>query len=92
LVATADGARRHRSWPSRAGGAQCNFGVAPLFGVASTRQRLRQLCDGAVTASRSYSDYAERLEAAGVELVPVTQFDGRNYRKGFWLSIQTGAY
>jgi hypothetical protein len=45
-------------------------------GVASTRQRLQQLCDGAVTASRSYSDYAERLEAAGVELVPVTQLDG----------------
>lgn len=44
--------------------------------MASTRQRLQQLCDGAVTASRSYSDYAERLEAAGVELVPVTQLDG----------------
>lgn len=45
-------------------------------GVASTRQRLQQLCDGAVTASRSYSDYAERLDAAGVDLVPVTQLDG----------------
>jgi hypothetical protein len=45
-------------------------------GVASTRQRLQQLCDGAVSASRSYSDYAERLEAAGVDLVPVTQLDG----------------
>jgi hypothetical protein len=45
-------------------------------GVASTRQRLQQLCNAAVTANRSYSDYAERLEAAGVELVPVTQLDG----------------
>jgi hypothetical protein len=45
-------------------------------GVASTRQRLQQLCDGAATTSRTYSDYAERLEAAGVELVPVTQLDG----------------
>lgn len=46
-------------------------------GVASTRQRLQQLCDGAVTTSRSYSDYAERLEAVGVELLPVTQVDGQ---------------
>jgi hypothetical protein len=45
-------------------------------GVPSTRQRLQQLCDGAITTSRSYSDYAERLEAASVELVPVTQLDG----------------
>jgi hypothetical protein len=45
-------------------------------GIASTRQRLQQLCDGAATTSRTYSDYAERLEVAGVELVPVTQFDG----------------
>jgi hypothetical protein len=45
-------------------------------GIASTRQRLQQLCDGAATKSRTYSDYAERLEAAGVELVPVTQLDG----------------
>jgi hypothetical protein len=45
-------------------------------GIASTRQRLQQLCDGAATSSRTYSDYAERLEAAGVELVPVTQLDG----------------
>jgi hypothetical protein len=45
-------------------------------GIASTRQRLQQLCDGAATTSRTYGDYAERLEAAGVELVPVTQLDG----------------
>jgi hypothetical protein len=46
-------------------------------GVPSTCQRLQQLCDGAITISRSYSDYAERLEAAGVELLPVTQLDGQ---------------
>jgi hypothetical protein len=46
-------------------------------GVPSTRQRLQQLCDGAITTSRSYSDYAEKLEAAGVELSPVTQLDGQ---------------
>ena len=46
-------------------------------GVPSTRQRLQQLCDGAITTSRGYSDYAERLEAAGVELLPVTQLDGQ---------------
>jgi hypothetical protein len=46
-------------------------------GIASTRQRLQQLCDGAATTSRTCSDYAERLAAAGVELVPVTQLDGQ---------------
>jgi hypothetical protein len=45
-------------------------------GVASTRQRLQQLCDGAVTTSGSYSEYGEWLEAAGVDLVPVTQLNG----------------
>jgi hypothetical protein len=45
-------------------------------GIASTRQRLQQLCDGVATTSRTYTDYAERLETAGVELVPVTQLDG----------------
>jgi hypothetical protein len=45
-------------------------------GIASTRQRLQQLCDGAARTSRTYGDYVERLEAAGVELVPVTQLDG----------------
>jgi hypothetical protein len=45
-------------------------------GIASTRQRLQQLCDAAATSGRTYSDYAERLEAAGVELVAVTQLDG----------------
>jgi hypothetical protein len=45
-------------------------------GLPSTRQRLQQLCDGAVAISRSYSEYAAHLAAAGVELVPVTQVDG----------------
>lgn len=45
-------------------------------GVPSTRQRLQQLCDGAVAVSRSYSEYAAHLEAAGVALVPVIQMEG----------------
>lgn len=35
-------------------------------GVASTRLRLQQLCDAAATSSRTYTDYSEWLEAAGV--------------------------
>ncbi len=46
-------------------------------GVPSTRQRLQQLCDGAARDCDSFSEYAERLEAVGVELVPVTQLEGR---------------
>src|SRR5471032_1841920 len=46
-------------------------------GVPSTRQRLQQLCDGAATHCHSFSEYAERLAAVGVELVPVTQLEGR---------------
>lgn len=46
-------------------------------GVPSTRQRLQQLCDGAATHCHSFSEYAERLEAVGIALVPVTQLDGR---------------
>lgn len=42
-------------------------------GMASTRQRLQHLCDAALKGCGSYTEYAERLEAAGVELVPVTQ-------------------
>jgi hypothetical protein len=45
-------------------------------GVPSTRQRLQQLCDGAVAISRDYSEYAAHLEAAGVALVPVVQIAG----------------
>ncbi len=46
-------------------------------GVPSTRQRLQQLCDGAARECESFSRYAERLQAVGVELVPVTQLEGR---------------
>lgn len=45
-------------------------------GVASTRQLLQQLCDSAVNASSSYSEYAAALEAAEIELMPVTQLGG----------------
>jgi hypothetical protein len=45
-------------------------------GEASTRQRLQQLCDGAVRNCASFSEYAARLEAAGVTLVPVLQMEG----------------
>lgn len=46
-------------------------------GEASTRQRLQQLCDGAAINSKSFTDYAERLEAVKVELIPVTQINGQ---------------
>lgn len=42
-------------------------------GMASTRQRLQHLCDAALKGCGSYTEYTERLEVAGVELVPVTQ-------------------
>ncbi|GJI88756.1 relaxase/mobilization nuclease domain-containing protein [Duganella hordei] len=45
-------------------------------GIPSTRQRLQQLCDGAAERCVSFTEYAERLEAIGVELVPVIQLDG----------------
>jgi hypothetical protein len=45
-------------------------------GEPSTRQQLQQLCDGAAAGCRNFTEYAERLEAAGVDLLPVTQLDG----------------
>lgn len=45
-------------------------------GIPSTRQQLQLLCDGAVKGCDSFSAYAERLEAAGVDLLPMTQLDG----------------
>lgn len=45
-------------------------------GRPSTRQQLQQLCDAAAKGCSSFAHYAERLEAAGVELVPVTQLHG----------------
>lgn len=44
--------------------------------VPSTRQRLQQLCDAAKRDCHEFSQYQERLEAAGVELVPVAQLNG----------------
>lgn len=45
-------------------------------GCASTRQQLQQLCDAAMVDCPGFAAYAERLMAAGVELVPVTQLEG----------------
>jgi hypothetical protein len=50
-------------------------------GMPSTRQRLQQLCDGAAVRCDSFTEYALRLEAVGVELVPVTQLE-RNKMSG----------
>jgi hypothetical protein len=46
-------------------------------GQPSTRQQLQQLCDGAIERCGSFTEYAARLEAAGVELLPVTQLEGK---------------
>jgi hypothetical protein len=45
-------------------------------GKPSTRQQLQQLCDVAAKDCDTFTRYAERLEAAGVDLVPVLQLDG----------------
>lgn len=45
-------------------------------GKPSTRQQLQQLCDAAAKDCHSFSEYQERLEAAGVEVVPVVQLNG----------------
>ena len=45
-------------------------------GQPSTRQQLQQLCDAAAKDCRSFTEYQERLEASGVELVPVVQLEG----------------
>lgn len=45
-------------------------------GQPSTRQQLQQLCDGAAKDCPDFTTYQERLEAAGVELVPVAQLHG----------------
>jgi hypothetical protein len=47
------------------------------IGEPLTRQQLQQLCDGAIERCTSFSDYAARLEAAGVALLPVMQLEGR---------------
>jgi len=45
-------------------------------GTPSVRQQLQQLCDSAAKGCTSFTIYQERLEAAGVELVPVVQLGG----------------
>jgi len=45
-------------------------------GKPSTRQQLQQLCDAAAKDCDTFKLYAERLEVAGVDLVPVLQLDG----------------
>lgn len=45
-------------------------------GKPSARQQLQQLCDGAAKGCHSFTQYQERLEAVGVELVPVVQLQG----------------
>ena len=45
-------------------------------GQPSTRDQLQKLCDGAAKDCRSFTEYQERLEAVGVELVPVAQLEG----------------
>ena len=42
----------------------------------STRQQLQQICTAAVKDCKSFTVYQERLEAAGVEVVPVVQLGG----------------
>lgn len=44
-------------------------------GEPSTRQQLQQLASAAALDCRSYTDYAQRLETVGVELIPYTQMD-----------------
>lgn len=45
-------------------------------GQPSTRQQLQQICDACAKDCRSFSEYQERLEEAGVEVVPVVQLNG----------------
>jgi hypothetical protein len=45
-------------------------------GQPSVRQQLQQLCDAAAKDCHSFSEYQARLEAVGVELLPVVQLDG----------------
>lgn len=45
-------------------------------GQPSAKQQLQQLCDAAAKGCGSFSAYQERLEAVGVELVPVAQLEG----------------
>jgi len=50
--------------------------LAVRTGESSIKQRLQQICDSAAKDCKSYTEYQERLEAIGVEVVPVTQSAG----------------
>ena len=52
------------------------IGGAIRTGQPSTRQQLQQLADAAAKDCPDFTTYQERLEAAGVELVPVAQLQG----------------
>jgi hypothetical protein len=45
-------------------------------GQPSTRQQLQQLCDAAAKGCGSFTEYVERLEAVGVEVIPTVQQGG----------------
>ena len=45
-------------------------------GQSSARQQLQQLCDAAARDCRSFTEYQERLEASGVEIIPTLQQGG----------------
>jgi len=45
-------------------------------GEPSTRQQLQELCRAAARDCHGFADYMTRLEAAGVELIPVIQLEG----------------
>ena len=45
-------------------------------GEPSTRQQLQELCRAAARDCHGFTDYMTRLEATGVELIPVIQLEG----------------
>lgn len=45
-------------------------------GQPSTRMELHALCDAVIHKCRDFSEYVQKLEAAGVELMPVVQLQG----------------
>ena len=50
--------------------------AAVRTGDPSTRQQLQQICEAAAKDCKSFTVYQERLEAVGVEVVPVVQLNG----------------
>ena len=49
---------------------------AARTGQPSIKQQLQGLCDAAMQDCPSLSDYVERLEAVGVEVIPTVQLNG----------------